>query len=464
MQIGVGGLCLLSVIGCQDLSKPTLPAGTQSPDTYLSRTGGLMLAQTAYRLFQGRWISMMILSGLLTDELKSYKSAGSQDGFDVRSPSEDDDNINIDGGTTKLYSGLHRVRGQAQLARAVLAEYAPDISPAVLGRLFAFEAYSELWLADMYCSGIPLSTIDYKGDFTNHPPSTTDQVYEHAITLFDSAIALSSDSIGIQTWARVGKARALLALAKYDEAEAAVANVQSTDLYRMWIPFSIGSGGLYNVFPIRSAEVADQEGHNGFAFRSSGDPRTISVLTAVRSLGGNSTVNIFYPKKYPVSDSSAIALASGTDAALIRAEAALRRGQADVWLSTINTLRTTGEYARVDTVYTDVTQTTILRIDTVWSAGTGGIEGLRPLTDPGTPEARRKLHFDERAAWLFLTGNRQGDLRRLVRKDRVASDDIYPIGEYSGISETGFYGTNIDIPIPAGEKRNPLFKGCLSRD
>jgi hypothetical protein len=83
------------------------------------------------------------------------------------------------------------------------------------------------------------------------------------------------------------------------------------------------------------------------------------------------------------------------------------------------------------------------------------------IVDPGTTSARVDTLFTERAAWLFLTGQRQADLRRLVNIYHRSSQSTYPIGAYPGI---GGYGTNIDIPIPSSEYLNPHYQGCLRRD
>jgi len=88
--------------------------------------------------------------------------------------------------------------------------------------------------------------------------------------------------------------------------------------------------------------------------------------------------------------------------------------------------------------------------------------GLPPLTDPGSADARLALLFQERAYWLFLTGHRQGDLRRLVRNYQRLPDAVYPTGVYYG--GQGFYGTDVTLPIPASELPNPLFHGCLNRE
>ena len=99
--------------------------------------------------------------------------------------------------------------------------------------------------------------------------------------------------------------------------------------------------------------------------------------------------------------------------------------------------------------------------DTLWNPGTAGVAGLAPLEDPGSPDARLDLLFRERAAWLFLTGHRQGDLRRLVRHYGRSAESTYPTGFYW---QGGRYGPHVELPIPPSERTyNPRFTGCLSR-
>jgi len=72
------------------------------------------------------------------------------------------------------------------------------------------------------------------------------------------------------------------------------------------------------------------------------------------------------------------------------------------------------------------------------------------------------LLFQERGYWLFLTGHRQGDLRRLVRVYGRDPERVYPTGRYPGAFN--IYGTDVTAPIPGAERlSNPLFTGCRSR-
>jgi hypothetical protein len=69
--------------------------------------------------------------------------------------------------------------------------------------------------------------------------------------------------------------------------------------------------------------------------------------------------------------------------------------------------------------------------------------------------------FRERAFWLFLTGHRQGDLRRLIRQYGRNAVQVYPTGAYPGGAT---YGNDVTAPIPAAERlSNTLFTGCASR-
>jgi hypothetical protein len=98
-----------------------------------------------------------------------------------------------------------------------------------------------------------------------------------------------------------------------------------------------------------------------------------------------------------------------------------------------------------------------------WNAGSGGVSGLAPLVDPGSDSGRVSLLFGERAYWLYLTGHRQGDLRRLIRQYGRDQSTVYPIGIYFGPG-VGIYGSDVTAPIPYTETPNPLFHGCFDRN
>jgi hypothetical protein len=195
--------------------------------------------------------------------------------------------------------------------------------------------------------------------------------------------------------------------------------------------------------------VSDREGLNGLDYRTSGDPRT--RFTARGTADG---FTIYHPNKYAINGSSPIVLASGVEARLIEAEAALNAGDG-TWLDRLNALRTNGTFT------TRPNATDPLRTDTLWNAGSGGVAGLAPLADPGSADSRVNLVFRERAFWLFLTGHRQGDLRRLIRQYGRAQEQVFPFGPYRRGST---YGSDVTLPVPTDEQvSNPHFTGCASR-
>jgi hypothetical protein len=319
----------------------------------------------------------------------------------------------------------------------MLRAYGGNVSPALLGQLFALEGYSELFLADLFCSGIPLSTVDFDADYTYQPGSTTAAVYEHAVTLFDSALALAADSARIMNLARVGRGRAYLALGRYPEAAAAVAAVPDQSQFA---ESHVDEGTSGSANPATNfgnvigglpwlATAADQEGSSGLDFRSSGDPRTASTLLGTNGFG----TPLYHPDKYATDGSSPIVVADWVEARLIEAEAALQGGDASTWLGKLNYLRQT-------------------------AIG----PALPDTTDPGTAEARVDLMFRERAFWLYLTGHRQGDLRRLIRQYGRDQAQVYPAGPYPGA--LGAYGSDVTVPVPEAERLyNPKYTGCIDR-
>ena len=168
--------------------------------------------------------------------------------------------------------------------------------------------------------------------------------------------------------------------------------------------------------------MADREGGTGLDFVSAGDPRLQVVAVGVARDGVTTLYGI---AKYP-DTGSPITLASGVEARLIEAEAALQASDLGTWLSKLNQLRQT--------------------------------VGLADTTDPGTAAARVDLTFRERAFWLFGTGHRLGDLRRLIRQYGRTSESVFPTGTYW---RGGGYGSGTSFPFDRSEVTfSPGVTGC----
>jgi hypothetical protein len=443
-----------------------LPPGTQGPATYNTPEG----AFAAYRGVKGFAARGYVLnvnsffgieaSGALTDEL-AYVGRGSSPVNIGATGEAMDERLLPEGQVASLdrvrnpYLYFNGLRGRALEAIGLLHTYAPDASRALAGELQALEGYAEVMLGELYCSGVPLSTLDFNGDFTYQPGSKTEDVWAHAVALLDSAEKVSTDSVNVVWFARVVKGRALLDLGRYAEAAQTVAGTPDGFTYALLQPVTIISD---SVKPFNSYTVADREGQNGLPFVTSGDPRTAVVSKGTNPFG----LALYAPAKYPgsvdPSMTDTVALASGVEARLIEAEAALHANPNNpAWLTILNTLRTTCTDAAT--------------CSSPAPAGSGGVAGLPPLNDPGpingSDSARVTLLFTERAYWLFLTGHRQGDLRRLARpvsKGGYGRDPqaVYPSGPYYG--GQGFYGSDVTLPVPVDEQPNPLFHGCLDRN
>ncbi len=438
-----------SVVACSDLVNNTgVPLDIIDPNAIKTERGAKGLYQAVLANFSeayaggtddGNNSAFTRLTGLLTDELHLVQG----DAFfpeqfferiDSRLLFTNDSKVD---GVDGPYTALHRVRLASQEARGVLKKYVSTLPAALTGHLLALEGMVTVMLAELYCSGIPLSRLNFERDYTLTEGFNTEEVYQHALMLFDSAASLVADSTRLQYFVQLGRARALLGLGQVAVAREAVAAIPTGFSYRMIYNAPVGGGTREGKFvpSARFERFGDVEGGTGLPFLTGGDPRTqLPVL---------------------MNPASSLTLSSGIEARLIEAEAQLTTGDT-MWLTTLNQLRTSCER--------------VIDCPTPAPAGTGGISGLAPLEDPtpgveviDTASQRQRLDmvFAERAYWLFLTGRRQGDLRRLIRYYGRPANAVFPTGVYWSVS----YGSFVNLPVPASERSsNPHYRGCENRD
>ena len=475
------GILLSGVVGlsgCKELTgSPGLPAGTPNPDVYANAAGAVGMRNAAVWQLEKTLIEYVTDAGLVTDELTNPATGASaglllsqngvRDALDERILPETG---NVPAGGRDVYAGLQQVRGMTSQALGALAAYDTakvDTATAKVlrGELYAFEGYTEILLADLFCSGVPLSTVDFGRDYTFAHSFTKEQVYRDAIFKLDTALTLAKASDSVRYLALVLKGRAYLALGQYDSAATMVAPVPDSFQYQLVLGWNAQA-----VFPTQNgvnelnneATVADREGGMGLPYLSSGDPRTAGSVAAVSTVTGNL---LYFPNKYSAALSgngyAPFTVASGIEARLIEAEAQLQPASAPSgpWLATLNRLRQTAPIPGTQAPAPDL---------------------LPQLTDPGAglqPQvaatARIDTLFTERAAWLFLDGHRQGDLRRLLRQygglppqgqGYTAFKDqsqVYPTGPYLAPG-LGTYGSDVTVPI-SNESANPYYHGCLDR-
>ena len=124
---------------------------------------------------------------------------------------------------------------------------------------------------------------------------------------------------------------------------------------------------------------------------------------------------------------------------MIEAEAQLRANDVAGAFATLNALRSNGSLMRLRG-YLDANSQPVL---------------LPALVPAATTEGQVDQLFKERAYWLFLTGHRLSDLRRLIRQYGRGAETVFPTGNYH---KSGTYGTDVNTPVPQAEENNPNFQ------
>jgi hypothetical protein len=423
----MSALSALGVTACDSLTSIDAPDVIEADD-FSTTAGATALAVAAvtqfYDAFGGGFAAgtQVGLSGAMADELFltgtfPESDEGAWDNRNLRDPAR----------AGQPYGGLQEARQRLLTAIRSFQRAAPD-SSARIGQLFALLGYTSVFFGENFCAGVPLSHRDADLRPVYGQPLATAQLFDSALTAFDSALFYGADSARIVNLARVGQARALLNQGQFAAAAAAVANVPTEYVYNVvYLAMDFFNNAFFNSTfgPDQSFSVPEREGTVGLNWRSAGDPRVV-LDTTTEPVGSDLQV-VFVP--YQAMDAP-ITLAAGLEARLIEAEAALQSGDPVTWLTIHNTLRAT-------------------------------VPGLSPLVDPGTAAGRVDLHFRERAFWLFLTGHRHGDLRRLVRQYGRGSETVFPTGEWrDGIP----YGSATNMALPSSEGPNPHYVGCLNRD
>ncbi len=439
-----GLFVLTGMLGCSDLDQD-LPAGVENPKVVDSEFGAVSLYRGVMAMFSRRYPSYVVSTGLFTDELHDAGQVLSQYAGLIVNSVDGRGEVSNEGS----YSSLHAVRNSADQAIAMLHRHGQGRYDHLISELYSVKAFSMLYLSELYCSGIPLSTVDFEEDYTYTRGYTTVELLNIIDHIFDSAISFSGDSLRYNILASIGKARTKMNLGLYTDAEAILENVVASGTYSYNLPYSsVGSSFSSHSF-LNMYTVPRNEGINGLDFRVA-DPRVRYMFVEVSTRSGDS---VFSAIKYQLQGNNpSIVIASTVEAWLMMAELTLASGT-DEWIDILNNLRTDGTY------------TVNIAGDTLWNRGLGGIDGLKPLSKPTDHSLFVDLIFKERAFWLYLTGHRQGDLRRLIRQYERDPNSVYPTGFY-GVGGATFYsryGDRIVMPVPIQEEdQNPLYSGCIS--
>ena len=388
--------------------------------------GSLSAFQIAYSgagdLSNGGHEGMVNLSGLLADEYIHAETFPDRQGVDVRS-------IAAGNGSVKgVFFDLSQARAFADLTSARYNTFDQGVDGHA--EVLSLSGYTYLFFAEYYCSGVPFSTLTDDGiEFGQ--PQTRAEILAIALAKFDSALVFANDNQNTElaNLAMVGRGRVLLNQGNFVQAAAAVAQVPTN--FEYVIEGSDNSArqnnGIWNyTVNFFGFSVPEREGVNGLPFQSANDPRVPYFDSG--DVGFDGETPYFVQDKYPEMSSNTV-LASGVEARLIEAEAALQANNTGTFLTRINALRQS--------------------------------VSLNTVALPGTQAAQVDLLFRERAFWLYLTGHRLGDLRRLVRQYGRAQDAVFPTGDYH---KGGAYGSDVNFPVSSDERNNPNFESCLDRN
>lgn len=362
------------------------------------------------------------ISGAMADEVWYASSFNTMQDIDRRNVT---DVSNSD--LTLLFQRIHRARNLADRASEQLSAVG-EASSARTSQVVSLAGFSFLFLAENFCSGVPVSSTSLNGELVFGGPLTTQQLLDSATARFNSALSIAgtAGATAEQNLARVGLGRVLLDAGNFTQAASTVSGVPTNFVYNVtYSESSTGqnNGVWQNINSERRSSVASGEGVNGLVFFKRGaSPNTTDPRVSVDSVGrGLGTTVPFYTQHKYNTRGAAIRLATGVEARLMEAEAALSKGTSTAYLTTLNSLRSSG-----------------------------GVSGT--LADPGNANARIRQFFQERALWLWLTGHRLSDLRRLIRQYGFSAESVFPTGQTIYGAP---YGTDVNLPIPFQEKNNP---------
>jgi hypothetical protein len=373
----------------------------------------------------------ILLSGLMSDEFVLSTTPPTEQEIDQRRVFE------LNSTLADLFHNLHRARVAAEGAAQALREFGTDPDDdADISEMLGLAGFTYIYFGESFCSGVPFSRVEGE-EIVFGTPQTTTQTFQTAAARFDAALAEPGTAADpdIGYLAQVGKGRALLNLGDYPGAAAAVAGVPTE--FQYVTEHSESPLRLQNAIYVYSVNflwsVSDVEGNVGLPFLTAADPRV--PYTDEGDFGLDGTTPQFTLNKY-VDASANVVVADGVEARLIEAEAQLQAGDLPGMTATLNGIRQ---------AFPDF--------------------ALADLTEPGTQPEGVDLLFSERAFWMFATGHRLGDMRRLVRPLPLGYarpvDSVFPTGTYI---KGGAYGGDVNLPIPVEERNNPNSAGCLDRN
>ena len=410
---------------------------------------------------------VIMYGGLLADEWVNSETFPTRIEVDARGP------IRIDNADVGLwFRNMHRARRAAEVTAAKYLELSDPTTQSGYPEVLNLAGYVYVFFAETWCSGVPVSSVSSTGDvFTYGVPLTTTELLDTAIARFDAASAAATALPGTGATratqirlAALGKARALLDTGDAAGAAALVTSALVPTSFNYVVQHTENTtrenNGVFNGnVTFERYSVADREGINGLQTRTATggifDPRTPWERTVSATSGpdkGFDNVTPQYDNLRYGDRKASTTVATGAEARLIEAEAALRAGDTltntSVFLTALNGLRA------APPSYLNSTRTTVAPVAPMAALTTA---------DQTAAGSAVKLLFNERARWLWLTAHRLGDLRRMVRQYGFAINSVFPTGPYFKAQQPT-YGDDVNFPVPIDELNNPKFQQCYDRN
>lgn len=336
---------------------------------------------------------------------------------------------------SSIYGIAHTVNIAAQQAVDLLSTYSLYQADPKIGHAYAIRGYVALYLGEIFCSGIPLSRAEYGGKITYGRGLNTNEVFEYAISMFDSAQRFIGDSQSLNTLIKVGKGRALINIGRLSDAAGVVSSVVNGSVYE-YSSYESDSALL-----VKWYYVKNNKGGNGLIWLSQ-DPAAQDPRIAVSTSIDSSTYNYpVLPIKFVVNEYNNYKVASDIEARLIEAEYQLshNNGLSNEWVKALNDLRAV-----------------FIR--------NNGERILPDLINPPNWNERIALLFKERAYWLYLEGHRMGDLRRMSRQYNIPPLSLWPIGVSEADPSVPYGSEFVFAPDADEEQLNPEYTGCNHRN
>lgn len=436
----LGLLLVAGVSGCEEGFLEVNDPDVVPPESLEGPANVSVRINTIIGDFQEAMDQYVLYTGLFTDEMILSGTFPTRIDVDERVVQPNNGTLNGD-----LYEPLHVSRasaddGVAAFEQALGADAFSEVQAEVrdgiaFGKLYG--GYDRIFFSELYCQSI------FGGNEGESAPVGPDARMEEALTLLREAETAASEA-GLPTVAsaaRVGQGRALLWLGRYQEAADAVSEVADGFYYpaeysgnttaqanEVW-QLTYGTQGFSARWTVGDGTAGNRHNERWPYFEEWVDQNLLQPENNVRApeIG----VPIVLQTVYDGAGNS-IPVATGWEARMIEAEALLQDGQFDEAEQLVNDLLSSPGVNPLTTSNFSLNDGQPPELGAF-----DPVDFTAPLSEDDVRELARA-----RAAGLWLSGTRQGTLRRFIDQYGV---DLYP---------QGTQGTATSFPVTEQELEN----------